>query len=62
METKLSQQNILTGDKKVWESPTLVVIDSNTVNGGPVNAIHENTSAPLVTPLNTHGYTGTNHS
>jgi hypothetical protein len=52
METKLTQRNILTGDKKTWEIPTLVVIDSNTVNGGPVNSIAEKTASGLPTPTN----------
>jgi hypothetical protein len=63
METKATIQGIVVlSDKKKWENPTLIVIDQGNVNGGPVNAVHENTSAGFVTPLNTHGYTPTNHS
>ena len=36
METKTTQRNTLLSDKKTWGTPTLVVIDSNRVNGGTV--------------------------
>jgi hypothetical protein len=49
-------------DKKVWENPTLVMINQNNVNGGPVNAIQEGTSSAFVSAGNPLGYTPANNN
>lgn len=51
MENKTTTQVIaVLSDKKKWENPTLVVIDSNSVNSGASVAAKETTVTILKTP------------
>ena len=62
MEAKTTTPIAIFSDKKKWENPALVVIDSNSVNNGPVNAQQEKTSAPFISIGNPLGYTPASHS